>query len=194
MSRARIPLLVATGPEGGTILRAPAIGLWTDGPEDGAGILPGSPAGTLTQLGHRFALFIPDEISGRVVYEAGPHTAVLVEFGQPLFRVAPHAPGEAGAGTKKRKTARAAGGAHEIVAPTDGVFYQAPSTGAAPYVAPGDRIKSGAAVGLIEVMKTFNPIAYGGGGLPDEALVVEVLVADGQEVRAGQALVIVKAT
>jgi biotin carboxyl carrier protein len=53
-------------------------------------------------------------------------------------------------------------------------------------------VKTGQAVGLIEVMKTFNPIAYGGLGLPDEAEIVEVLAADGQEVRAGQALFVVK--
>ena len=112
-----------------------------------------------------------------------------MEFGQPLFRVEPHAAGEAPRSCEGRKTARAASGTLEIVAPTDGVFYRAPSAGAAPYVAPGDRIRSGQAVGLIEVMKTFNPIAYGGPGLPDEAVVVDVLAADGVEVRAGQALV-----
>jgi hypothetical protein len=41
-------------------------------------------------------------------------------------------------------------------------------------------------------MKTFNPIAYGGAGFPDEAEIVAVLVADAEEVRAGQALVTVK--
>ena len=41
-------------------------------------------------------------------------------------------------------------------------------------------------------MKTFNPIVYGGAGLPDEAEIVEVLVPDEAEVRAGQPLVRVK--
>ena len=41
-------------------------------------------------------------------------------------------------------------------------------------------------------MKTFNPIAYGGAGFPDEAEVVDILAADGQEVRAGQALLVLK--
>ena len=80
----------------------------------------------------------------------------------------------------------------EVRSPTDGVFYRSPALDAKPYVAVGDRIKTGQPVGLIEVMKTFNPIAYGAAGLPDEAEVVEVVAADGQEVRAGQALVIVK--
>ena len=41
-------------------------------------------------------------------------------------------------------------------------------------------------------MKTFNPIVYGGGSLPDTAEVVEVLAADGEEVRAGQVLLVVR--
>ena len=76
--------------------------------------------------------------------------------------------------------------------PTDGVFYRSPAIDAKAYVQVGDRITTGQPLGLIEVMKTFNPIAYGGAGLPDEAEIVEIAAADGQEVRAGQALVIVK--
>jgi biotin carboxyl carrier protein len=68
----------------------------------------------------------------------------------------------------------------------------APAVDAKPYVGAGDRVTRGQPIGLIEVMKTFNPIAYGGAGLPDEAEVVEVVAADGQEVRAGQALVVVR--
>ena len=127
-----------------------------------------------------------------MLLEARAPGTIAVEFGQPLFRVVPQAAGEARGAGGTKPAPRAAGGAIAIVAPTDGVFYRAPATGAAPYVAPGDRIRSGQAVGLIEVMKTFNPIAYGGAGLPEDGTVVEVLVADGQEVRAGQALVLVK--
>lgn len=194
MSGAKLSLLVAAHPEGGTTLRSPAIGRWLDRPEDGAIVGPGGSCGTLRQLGHRWALVVPDDVAGRVVYEARSQATMTVEFGQPLFRVVPYAAGTDELVAKTTTAARAAGGTREIVAPTDGVFYRGPSAGAPPYVAAGDRIKSGAAVGLIEVMKTFNPIAYGGTGLPDDALVVEVLAADGQEVRAGQALVIVKAT
>jgi biotin carboxyl carrier protein len=51
---------------------------------------------------------------------------------------------------------------------------------------------AGQPVGLIEVMKTFNPILYGGGELPDEAEVVALAAEDESEVRAGQPLVIVR--
>ena len=46
---------------------------------------------------------------------------------------------------------------------------------------------------LLEVMKTFNQIGYGGAGFPEDAEVVEVRVADRDEVRAGQVLVVVRA-
>jgi acetyl-CoA carboxylase biotin carboxyl carrier protein len=193
MTGAKIPLLVETQADRGTVLRAPKIGLWSNRPAAGSGVVPGSSAGTLTQLARRYTLLVPEGVEGRVVYETRGEAAVPVEFGQPLFHVEPHAAGEAPARAKGGKTARAATGTLEIVAPTDGVFYRAPSAGAAPYVAPGDRITSGQAVGLIEVMKTFNPIAYGGPGLPDEAVVVAVLAGDGVEVRAGQGLVSIKA-
>lgn len=192
-SGTKIPLLAETQADGGTVLRAPKLGRWSDRPEGGSDMAPGSTAGTLTQIARRFTLVIPEGVSGRVDYEPRPEAAVPVEFGQPLFRVVPHATGAAHASAKTKDAPRAGSGTVEIVAPTDGVFYRAPSAGAAPYVAPGDRLRSGQAVGLIEVMKTFNPIAYGGPGLPDEAVVVDVVAADGVEVRAGQALVVIKA-
>jgi biotin carboxyl carrier protein len=41
-------------------------------------------------------------------------------------------------------------------------------------------------------MKTFSPIVYGEPPLPAEAEVVEILAADGVEVRAGQPLIAVR--
>ena len=52
----------------------------------------------------------------------------------------------------------------------------------------GDEIKTGAAVGLLEVMKTFNRITYGGPGLPETATVVRVVPSDGDDVEAGDPL------
>jgi acetyl-CoA carboxylase biotin carboxyl carrier protein len=193
MNRPTIPLLAATDPRGGTVLRAPKVGEWSDHPQDGVSLQPGSAAGTLTQLRRRFVLLIPEGVAGRVELVSGVAGTLPVEFGQPLFRVTPHSEGEARARAEATVAARARGGPLAVVSPTDGVFYGAPAAGAKPYVAAGDRVSTGQPVGLIEVMKTFNPIAYAGVGLPDEAVVVEVLAADGQEVRAGEALVVVKA-
>jgi acetyl-CoA carboxylase biotin carboxyl carrier protein len=41
---------------------------------------------------------------------------------------------------------------------------------------------------LLEVMKTFHRVTYGGPGLPDTARVVRVLIADGDDVNAGDPL------
>ncbi len=187
-----VPVLVANDAPEGTIVRAPMVGLWSQSPPNGTIVEPGSSVGTLAQLRRRFFLVIPDGVAGRVRMEGRPHDAVPVEYGQTLFRVTPIASLDAGTIPGTVEASRATSGVFEVGSPTDGVFYRAPALDARPYVGVGDRIKAGQPLGLIEVMKTFNPIAYGGAGLPDEAEVVEVVAVDGQEVRAGQALVIVK--
>jgi acetyl-CoA carboxylase biotin carboxyl carrier protein len=192
MSRIAIPVLHAKDARGGTILRSPKLGLWSDPPQDGASVGPGSTLGTLTQLHRRFVLVVPDGVSGRVVIADRPQDAVPVEYGETLLYVTALASVEAVTGSEEAKPLGAPIGTLEIVAPTDGVFYRSPSRDATPYVSVGDRVTTGRPVGLIEVMKTFNPIAYGGAGFPDEAEIVAVLAADAQEVRAGQALVVVK--
>lgn len=187
-----LPVLVAKGPGAESIVRAPMVGLWSSPPTNGTVVEPGSCVGTLVQLRRQFVLVIPDGISGRVAIEGRPHDAVPVEYGQTLFRVTPFANLQSGVVPGNAEESRAASGVLEVRSPTDGVFYRSPALAAKPYLCAGDRVKTGQPVGLIEVMKTFNPIAYGGAGLPDEAEVVEVVAADGQEVRSGQALVIVK--
>ena len=192
MRDTEIPVLVAKDTQAGTILRAPKLGLWSDHPPNGTLVEPGSAAGTLTQLGRRFVLMVPDGVSGRVAIAGRPQDALPVEYGEALFRVMPFEGREGGVDSGHAGASGAARGALEVGAPTDGVFYRSPALDGKPYVVVGDRVTTGQPIGLIEVMKTFNPIAYGGAGLPDEAEIVEVLAADGQEVRAGQVLVVVK--
>ena len=193
MKDTAIPVLVAKDGLGGTLVRAPKLGLWSDHPANGALVEPGSAVGTLAQLRREFTLVIPDGVAGRVAIEGRRQDALPVEYGEALFRVTPFASREAGVATGHAEASRSAKGTLEVVAPTDGVFYRSPALDGEPYVVVGDRVKTGHPVGLIEVMKTFNPIAYGGTGLPDEAEIVDVLTADGEEVRAGQGLVVVKA-
>jgi acetyl-CoA carboxylase biotin carboxyl carrier protein len=192
MSDTTLPVLAATDAAGETTLCSPKVGLWSELPRQGAWLEPGSPVGTITQLRRRFRLVVPEGVKGRVEFADPARDARPVAYGDPLVRVASIAPfaGEVVRGDSA--AARGAGLALQVVAPTDGVFYRAPSLDARPYVAAGDRVTAGQPVGLIEVMKTFNPIEYGGAGLPDDAEVVAVLVADGAEVRAGQPLVVVK--
>jgi biotin carboxyl carrier protein len=41
-------------------------------------------------------------------------------------------------------------------------------------------------------MKCFNPIVHPGGAVPSPAIVARVLVAEGEEVRPGQVLVVLR--
>jgi hypothetical protein len=67
-----------------------------------------------------------------------------------------------------------------------GVLPDAP----APQAAPRAEAQAGEGIALIEVMKTFSHVHYGGAndGLPERARVVRYTAADGAEVSAGDAL------
>lgn len=47
-------------------------------------------------------------------------------------------------------------------------------------------------MGLVEVMKCFNPIQYGGPGLPPQAEVVKICAEDGAEIKSEQILFLVR--
>lgn len=70
-----------------------------------------------------------------------------------------------------------------VSAPLTGVWYSAPSPGARPYVAEGDRVQQGQVVGLIEAMKLFNEIKSDAAGT-----VVRILVEPGTLVKRKQPL------
>jgi biotin carboxyl carrier protein len=73
---------------------------------------------------------------------------------------------------------------HAVIAPLTGVFYGAPSPGAAPYVTVGSEVVVGQVIGLIEAMKLFNEIKSDAAGR-----VVRIHAADGALVRAKQPLI-----
>ena len=173
-------------------LLAPAVGWWSDPPHAGAWVGPGSRVGRLRCLNRRVDLVLPDGIAGTVL----PHGNAGIEpvgYGQLLFRLDPERTGPGGASSSKSSLGSAEAGlprgARAVMAPTDGVFYSRPSPAAAPFVQVGDRLRPGQPVGLVEVMKTFHQIVYGG---PDRAEVLELRCEDGEEVRAGQPLLVVR--
>ena len=186
-----LPLLAVRSAGGGFALNAPRVGVWKGPPHDGAIVGPGSPAGTLVQLARHVRLVVPEGVVGRV--EGGPRDrAVPVAYGETLFRVVAVAPDAAARDATGLVAAADASGTYHVPAPTDGVIYLSPSPGERAYVRPGQAVRPGQPIGLIEVMKTFNPVLYGGGSLPEDAEIVEVLAEDGQDVRAGQTLMTVR--
>lgn len=195
------PLLtvgVEEGADGRLRIISPRVGIWSEHPHPGALLGPGSRVGWLEHLNRRFALVLPDGASGRVRAEPLRDRAVAVEYGQVLLELRPVLGDDAhGLAQEERVSGHHAlvdvePGLHAVVAPTDGVFYRAGTPGGKPFVEVGVRIRAGQPLGLIEVMKTFSQIQYGGPGLPDEATVVEIRGADAGEVRAGQVLVVVR--
>jgi biotin carboxyl carrier protein len=174
---------------------APAVGWWSDPPRDGDWVGPGSRVGRLRCLNRTFDLVLPEGLAGTVVPETDARREP-VGYEQLLFRLDPAPTSRGGAASSKSSAGSAESGlppgAHAMTAPTDGVFYSRPSPGAAPFVKLGDRLQAGQPVGLVEVMKTFHQIVYGGPGFPERAEVLELRCQDGDEVRAGQLLVIVR--
>jgi acetyl-CoA carboxylase biotin carboxyl carrier protein len=73
-------------------------------------------------------------------------------------------------------------------APTSGRFYGRAAPDKPPFVSAGEELAPGATICLLEVMKTFHRVTYGGAGLPERARVERVLVADGDDVSAGDPL------
>lgn len=73
--------------------------------------------------------------------------------------------------------------ANTLTAPMLGVFYRRPSPEQPPFVAPGEPVKAGQTVGLIEVMKTFNEVTA-----PRDCSIDEFLVEDGDYVEYGQVI------
>ncbi|RMH42590.1 MAG: biotin carboxyl carrier domain-containing protein [Deltaproteobacteria bacterium] len=76
-----------------------------------------------------------------------------------------------------------------VRAPTSGRLYRKPGPDRPPFVEVGSVVEPGATLCLLEVMKTFHRVAYGGDGLPARARVVAFLVDDEADVDAGDPIV-----
>ena len=73
-----------------------------------------------------------------------------------------------------------------VTSPMVGTVYVAPTPGAAPFVKPGDTVKEGDTLLIVEAMKTMNPILATRSGT-----VKEICVTDAEPVEFGQALIVI---
>lgn len=168
--------------EGQVILCSPTVGRWHFLLSEGGLISPGQTVGFVDQLGVRYKTCVPDHVHGLIVEHLGAQRRA-VGFGEALLAVDPSANPQPQAAAEETKT-------HGLVvpAPMSGRFYLRASPDQPPFVQEGDAIQEGAPVGLLEVMKTFNRVHYGGKGLPTSARVKRILKADGEDVTSGEAL------
>ncbi len=75
-------------------------------------------------------------------------------------------------------------GRRHVTAPLTGVWYNAPSPGARPYVSEGAEVTAGQVIGLIEAMKLFNEIKADASGT-----ITRILAESGTLVKRTQPLI-----
>lgn len=189
-------LAVLVGPPRGDqtiVLRAPGPGMFVPWVAQGDLVTPGADLGELVVLGRASILVVPRSADGAAGIALRLPSAVRpVGHGDVLVELDPSLQRAAGASTAAAASAAAAapGAAQGLVfhAPTSGRFYVRPAPDKPAFVTEGTRLTAGTTVCLLEVMKTFHRVTYGGAGLPDTARVRRVLVADGADVNAGDPL------
>lgn len=96
-------------------------------------------------------------------------------------QAAPAAPAEAAAAPAAPDEAKL------IKSPVVGVFYASSAPDKPPFVSPGDEIKEGDIVCIVEAMKLMNEVQA-----PIDGVVKEILVSSGQKVEYGQPLMLLE--
>lgn len=170
----------------GDELRAPAPGYFRLLVAPDHLVAPGDVIGELEVLGRLTRITAP-RVRGLVQLPPGPPLARRpVAYGDVLVRVTT----DVALGALEAQAPAQAATAHGLVfkAPTSGRFYSRPAPDRPTFVEVGSELATGTTVCLLEVMKTFHRVTYGGPDVPARARVREVLVADGADVNQGDAL------
>lgn len=186
--RAFEPKLTATVKREGNllVLRCPAVGRWRGAPAEGTLISPGVSLGQLEVLGIQHRLLAPTGAVG-VVTDAieGRRLPIPLGFGAQLCILDPEASTAAALGANAEASADAGQDGEVFRSPLSGRFYARASPDKPAFVKVGDIVKDGQTVALLEVMKTFNRITYGGDGLPSEARVTAIVPSDEDDLEQG---------
>jgi acetyl-CoA carboxylase biotin carboxyl carrier protein len=185
MTRMYEKSLEATAKPDGT-LTSPSPGYFTPALRDGDVVLRGHPIGELDLLGQRIKVVAPD-VAGVAHATLAPRA---VGYGDALLVVDATAQLAQGGPGGARTAHTAATGADGLVfrAPTSGRFYGRSAPDKPAFVSVGDVLTGGATICLLEVMKTFHRVTYGGPLVPERARVKALLVADGADVTQGDPL------
>ena len=85
------------------------------------------------------------------------------------------------------EAAPAAAPVDAVKSPMVGTAYLSPEPGAKPFIAPGQQIKQGDTLLIIEAMKVMNPITA-----PKAGKVAQILIGDAQPVEFDQPLVVIE--
>lgn len=175
---------------------SPRVGEWVVPAAPGMWVRPGMVIGALEVLGQRIELIAPDGALGVVTettsaIEPGltPSSRGLarrpVAYGTPLLVLDPSVSSDAAAELNADSGSDEAGLVFR--APMGGRFYAKPAPDKPFFVNAGDEVGAGQTLCLLEVMKTFNRVQYGG-DLPARCRIVRMLVENETDIDEGQAL------
>jgi len=128
------------------------------------------------------------ELRIRVAREVTVNAAPVQYAAAPAPAAAPAAAVAAPAAMPSDPATIVARAGEEVKSPMVGTAYLQPSPEAAPFVQPGDKVKKGQTLLIVEAMKTMNPIQA-----PRDGVVAEILVGDAQPVEFGEPLVLLEA-
>ena len=128
------------------------------------------------------------ELRIRVAREVTVNAAPVQYAAAPAPAAAPAAAVAAPAAMPSDPATIVARAGEEVKSPMVGTAYLQASPEAAPCVQPGDKVKKGQTLLIVEAMKTMNPIQA-----PRDGVVAEILVGDAQPVEYGEALVLLEA-
>lgn len=167
---------------GGWELLSPGVGYYAQAPELGARRGPGDVAGVLVVLERAYRLLLPEGVAGYVATRPPERKHLPAGYGTLLFVMR----AEAEAASAAAPAGAAGHGERVLRAPQAGRFWRRPEPKAPPYLKDGDELAPGRTYGLLEVMKTFNPIKYAGAA---PVRMRRFLVEDGGEVEEGQPLI-----
>jgi acetyl-CoA carboxylase biotin carboxyl carrier protein len=188
--------IIEEGSSSGEILvRSPGVGMVSGTPRPGEVLVAGSRVGRLNVLSRTVELVLPRGHSGRVAGRVLGNRRDPVDYGGVLLRLVPVEAGgvdEASLDPSRATAGDLPEGTFAIVSPTHGMFYRRPRPESPPYVEVGQQVEEGNTLALVEVMKCFSAITYGGEGLPPRAEVVEIRAEDNSEIQADQVLIVVR--
>jgi len=123
--------------------------------------------------------------------EDGDRKIKVKREGAPVMAYAPApAPAAAsvpGAAAPAAEAAPAAAPVDAVKSPMVGTAFLAPEPGAKPFVTPGQTVKAGDTLLIIEAMKVMNPIVA-----PKAGKVAQILIGDAQPVEFDQPLVVIE--
>lgn len=178
---------------------SPTVGYYSYWPRSGTFLTGGSVIGKLKVLNTYYDLVLPENVYGRVVTDDEKDFIIPVGHGQELFQLNPdknlletETPLKDGSGAEGEEFDVSSDEGYLVKAFTTGIFYAKPSPDAPSFVTVGQEIEKGKALGLIEVMKTFNHIIFQGTGDSTTGKIKKVYVKDAQEVKLGQPLFLIE--